>query len=324
MHKNLRKLLHVAEGHSEHVVVIFLDVRGFSTFAKIAESSDAAEFLTTTYTTILDRFFSDAEFVKLTGDGMLVLYAFDRQSLTEVVRRSVDLSLKLLDAFPTITTGDPMINFDVPTKLGLGLARGAATKISSGRTVLDYSGRPLNAAARLMDLARPEGVVLDAGFGFELLTASVKRRFERELVYLRSIAEGEPRHVYYLPDRTKIPDEAKRPLNVTLFTEKTQDRTLGALREMGEFLHPLTHEPADADDIVVHLEFPTVNPDGGQGSFQWSPTYKAKYAKREGRHWANVEYSPIVAAIEANKVTDADWPVKLTIEYSTRSAPSGG
>ncbi|HST32277.1 MAG TPA: adenylate/guanylate cyclase domain-containing protein [Solirubrobacteraceae bacterium] len=320
MPNNLRKLLHSAEGHSQRVVVIFLDVRGFSSFAKIAESSDAAEFLTSTYTRILDDYFPDAAFVKLTGDGMLVLYDYDRQTLTDAVQNAVTESLKLLSAFPTITEGDPMINFDVPTQLGIGLARGAATRISSGRTVLDYSGRPLNLAARLMDLARPAGVVIDDGFGFELLTDEFRSKFERDHVYIRSIAEGEPRPVYFLPEFTKIPEEARRPLNAKSFTEKPDTRKLSELLERGNFQHLLTHEPAKTDDLTLHLRYPATQPDGAQSPLYWTPSYPATYRKKEGRHYAMVNYNPIVAEMKSEGV-QLDWPVRITIEYAVRLAP---
>ena len=40
------------------MVVVFLDVRGFSSFAKLAESSEAALFLRSIYIKILDDVFS--------------------------------------------------------------------------------------------------------------------------------------------------------------------------------------------------------------------------------------------------------------------------
>jgi class 3 adenylate cyclase len=164
MHKDLRELLHSAEGRSRHVVVIFLDVRGFSSFAKIAESSDAAEFLRSVYTQILDDYFPEPEFFKLTGDGMLILYRYNRDTLTDVTNQAVETSLRLVKEFSTLCDTDPMVNFDVPGELGIGVARGAATALISGDKILDYSGRPLNLAARLMDLARPAGEYLTTGF----------------------------------------------------------------------------------------------------------------------------------------------------------------
>ena len=68
----------------------------------------------------------------------------------------------LVEAFGQITANDFMINFPVPQRLGVGVARGTATRLASGGQVLDYTGRCLNLAARLMDKARPYGVVFGA------------------------------------------------------------------------------------------------------------------------------------------------------------------
>jgi len=56
-----------------------------------------------------------------------------------------------------------MLNFETPRRSVLYRA-GPATKLVSQDRTLDYSGRPLNLAARLMDFARPSGVVLDGQF----------------------------------------------------------------------------------------------------------------------------------------------------------------
>lgn len=149
-----------AEGFSDLVVVVFLDVRGFSTFAGMAESGEAALFLRRVYLNIVDEYFPDSAFFKPTGDGLVIVRHFDRSNLGDEVTSAISTSLRLVEAFPHLTERDPMVNFEVPTSLGVGIARGAATRLASGDLTLDYSGRPLNLAARLMDLARPRGVVL--------------------------------------------------------------------------------------------------------------------------------------------------------------------
>ena len=79
MHRDLKKLLHAAHGESEFVVALFLDVHGFSSFTRMAESSEAAVFLRSVYITILDTYFPNADFFKLTGDGMLIITEHARE-----------------------------------------------------------------------------------------------------------------------------------------------------------------------------------------------------------------------------------------------------
>jgi hypothetical protein len=85
MHTTTRKLLPKARGVAGFGVALNLDVRGFSSFAKLAESSEAAMFLRCTYMRLLDNYFGEADFFKLTGDGMLVVYAYDQDSLTSIL-----------------------------------------------------------------------------------------------------------------------------------------------------------------------------------------------------------------------------------------------
>jgi class 3 adenylate cyclase len=176
MHRQLKDLLHRAKGESHLVIVVFLDVRGFS--AWMSESSEAALFLRSAYTRILDEYFPTAAFFKPTGDGLMIILDYDDDNLQDVVQGAVQASIRLVDEFPDITSGDPMVNFETPGELGIGIARGAATSLISEGKYLDYSGRPLNLAARLMDLARPSGVVFSANFGYELLDEAAAKAIQ--------------------------------------------------------------------------------------------------------------------------------------------------
>jgi class 3 adenylate cyclase len=155
MHRELRRLLHAATGRSEFVVALFLDVRGFSGFARLAESTETAAYLRSLYKRILDNHFQEAAFFKPTGDGLLIVLRYDEGILSETVNAAVRGALAVVANFPTICADDPMINFEVPKELGVGISRGAATALVSGRKTLDYSGRRLNLAARLRPSASP-------------------------------------------------------------------------------------------------------------------------------------------------------------------------
>jgi class 3 adenylate cyclase len=316
MHKDLRALLHDARGESQHAVIIFLDIRGFSSFAKIAESSDAAEFLKSAYIRILDDFMPDADFFKLTGDGMLAIFRFERDSLEEVVRHAVDVSIKLVEVFPDICQDDPMVNFPVPGELGVGLARGAVTCLRSGDKVLDYSGRPLNLASRLMDLARPKGVVFDESFGFALLTPAVQERFVQEMVYIKGIAEDAPLTAYVL-EGVEIPAYNRSPLNrFEQFREKPETYKLKDLDDRGgRYQYPLTHEPARTDQIDVHITWPSVQKNGTKHPKLWTnKTIRARHMFARGRHFAEIDYRAVVQEMRDQGVRGT-WTLGGLVEY---------
>jgi class 3 adenylate cyclase len=69
--------------------------------------------------------------------------------------------------------------------LGIGIAAGSASRLIAGDTTFDYTGRPLNVASRLMDIARPAGVVLEETLDFEALSDETQELFARDQVFLK-------------------------------------------------------------------------------------------------------------------------------------------
>jgi hypothetical protein len=299
------------------VLVVFLDVRGFSSFAGIAESTDTAEFLKSVYIRILDEYFPDAEFFKPTGDGLLILLGYQRETLTEVVRTAIDRSIQIVETFPAFCDGDEMINFDVPQKVGIGLARGSATSLSAGGKVLDYSGRPLNLASRLMDLARPAGIVFDEKFGFDLLEQDHRSRFRKDFAFIKGLAESIPMTVFCLDGYTEIPEYNKRPLDGFIrFPEPAQRLTFKSLEERGLFRHHLSREPARKDNIEVHIEYPKVTANGTKHpTITKIGTLPAEFGTAAGKSFATVDYTSKAAELKKMGVK-GNWVIRIVLEYS--------
>lgn len=262
LHRDLRNFLTDAEGESDQVVVVFLDVRGFSSFAGMAESSQAALFLRAMYIEVLDQYFPDAAFFKPTGDGLMIIRHIDRQTLGNVVNESIAKSLELVNEFPTITADDPMVNFRVPGDLGIGIARGAATRLSSGDHTLDYSGRPLNLAARLMDLARPMGVVVDgAALKGVDLSDDLAGEFHQESVYVKGIADSESIDVF-VSDAVRIKSHNKRPLVGVPYRQEVDSITFRDMSRLTNFVHSCEKEPIDPDAVRLEVIVPAVRENG--------------------------------------------------------------
>ncbi len=185
-----------AKGEPEFVIAAVLDIRGFSSFAKTVDSVQAAAYLRRVYTRMIDGYIPGSKFYKLTGDGLLVVFPCSEnvEHLAGTVLKSL---FRLVSDFPNLCRGDPLINFEVPRQLGVGLGRGAATRLVSNRTTLDYSGRPLNTAAKLTDLARPSGIVLDDSYGADLIPKEMRPLFTSAKVYLKGISDDGLTQVYY-------------------------------------------------------------------------------------------------------------------------------
>lgn len=211
-----RKLLDNVQGRSEFVIAVIIDVRGFSSFAMKVESVQTTAFLKRIYIEMIDRYFGNSSFVKPTGDGLLLAFPHDETNLKEVASYVVMSSLACLADFAKLCDGDDMINFNTPDKVGIGISRGAATNVVSHGSTIDYSGRPFNIASRLMDLARPSGIILDSKFGENLIPSNVKGKFSTADVYLRGITDDGLTKIYYSKDTTVIPSEKTKlpkPIN---------------------------------------------------------------------------------------------------------------
>ena len=107
---NLRRALANAQGRSEFVIAIFVDVRGFSKFSQQHESPDTAMFIKRFYLQLMDEYFSEARFYKPTGDGLLITFPYDDKTLSSVAEKLIDACMRCLIGFPNICEGDRMIN----------------------------------------------------------------------------------------------------------------------------------------------------------------------------------------------------------------------
>jgi class 3 adenylate cyclase len=241
--------LATAEHESQIVIAINVDIRGFSRFSLKVESVEASIFIKKFYAQLLERYFTDPVFFKPTGDGMLMIFPVDEEELEERTNGLIQQSLRLLEDFPRMFDEIPIINFPVPTGVGIGMARGAASRFVADGEILDYSGKVLNLASRLMDMARPSGLVLDASIGFQLLTEDLAGNFEQDDIYVKSVAERKPISVRFTHEMTEIPASAHIPIDKVTWHRITKEWTCAALLAAPEA------------PIIARLEPPTVQPD---------------------------------------------------------------
>jgi class 3 adenylate cyclase len=317
MHRDLKDLLPQARGVSHFVVAVFLDVRGFSSFAKKTESVEAAVFLRRMYLRILDEYFDEVSFFKPTGDGLMIILDYrDEEELVTAVRYAVKRSLDLVRDFPSITGNDPMVNFEVPTQLGVGIARGAATSLASGDKVLDYSGKPLNMAARLMDLARPRGVVFSADLGLELLNDEERDAFKADSVYVKGINDDTPLEVYYLDGETVIPEINRKPLaNRTPVIVRLPSQTFAKMKDRGSFFrHKIESTPSNKN-IKVYFRYPAKTAGGRQKKdVVHTLAGQGTHSETAGSDYVLVDYGTAVKKLESYGVKDT-WNVSVILEY---------
>lgn len=255
----LRFALLDAQGISEFVVVVFVDVRGFSKFSKSNESPDIAMFIKRFYLQLIDNFFNKANFFKPTGDGLLMTFTYNDKTLHATATYVIQEIMRCLNEFPSMLEGDPMINFSVPENIGFGVARGTACCLHSGPTIIDYSGHLLNLAARLTELARPSGIVIDAGFQKEIIPPDYRDRFGDASVFIRSIAESTPIPVFILADSVKLSKQALEPIESKRWMTHRRNFKVIELRKLGQFFRIELPFKADKHETIkVHFEHPAM------------------------------------------------------------------
>lgn len=229
MYRSFKKSLPNAEGRSEFVIAVNADIRGFSAFSTINESPNIAMFIKRFYLHMIDSYFSSARFMKPTGDGLLMTFPYSERDLMEVSATVISSCFRCLQEFPDFCKHDPMINFGVPDHIGFGIARGTACCLFAGNRILDYSGHLLNLCSRLMELARPGGIVIDGNYGAEVIPEALRESFKPQDVFLRSIAEEKAITVLALTGHVRIPDSYSRPIAVDVWS--SHDREI-AVRQL--------------------------------------------------------------------------------------------
>lgn len=257
MTKPFAEALVDAQGRSEFVIVVVADIRGFSAFSTINESPNIAMFIKRFYLKLINNYFKESNFVKPTGDGLLMTFPYSEQDLLEVSEKVVRACLTCLSDFPSLCDDDPMINFSVPQAIGFGIARGTACCLFSGDEILDYSGHLLNLASRLNDLARPSGIVIDGNYLLSVIPKAQREMFRQQKVYIRSIAEESPTDVLFLERYVRIPDLALTPIAQENWKTVVNTFTKGQLAKLDSFwFEPLPSMPISKDKIRVTIRTP--------------------------------------------------------------------
>jgi hypothetical protein len=270
------------------------------------------------YARLIDDFYSDASFYKPTGDGLLVIVPVVEAKLDVIASKLVADAMSIVHSFADLCIGDKIINFQTPHEIGIGIARGPASRLLSKGKTLDYSGRVLNLASRLMDLARPRGVVLDSGFGIDLLPPATQAEFTKSEVYLKGVSPNSPVSIYSWPNTIAISDSYRHPLGEAKWQTISRSTTRKVLEEgAGHFRVDLTTPPTKLADpeLTLSVEHPSPTPSGR----------KSKTTVRYFEHPASFVESAGIVSIRYSQAELAKrlshvavgWPIGLTLRYRT-------
>jgi class 3 adenylate cyclase len=316
VHRRFRKLLEGATGSSEHVIAVYVDIRGFSLFSQQVESVDTGSFIKKIYIKLIDEYFDGAKFFKSTGDGLLIIFPYVEASLETTANKVVATCLRLVDEFPRLCDGDPIINFATPSKIGIGIARGSACRLQNKGAILDYSGKTINSSAKLMDLARPLGVVFDQSFVGSILTAANSLHFKTENLYVRGVSEEVAIDISYTHTHTSILEANRHPLHKRKWAKNAVKKKLREITQQGPFFrHVLDKRPHNASDIKVVASYPAVR--GGRRLPNVLTHHEFTHFSFQDEHhqlFVRMNYAKLAGYLGEQGVKP-NWDIEITISY---------
>ena len=323
MHKEFLRLLKKATGRSEHVIAVNLDIRGFTSFCQSVAPLDIATYIKKVYLKIINGYFKNAKYYKPTGDGLILIIPFTEETLKEVTNSTINSCLDLLQRFSSLCKDEPMVNYPTPLEIGIGLTRGSACCLTSEDDsedkILDYSGRILNLASRLMDIARPSGIVFDDSFGISLLSEETKELFAEETGYVRGVAEENPLRIYYTKKHTLLPSSFKQPLKEPKWNIDTFNFSFGKLKRLSRKLRVLlSKKPLDESKITVAFSYVNPKIEGFTTTFDYSiDEAEVRYERKGDKFSVLVDIVTVVEFIGKDEIPE-DANIKIDIIYPVK------
>lgn len=317
MDGDFRKNLDSARGIAEFVIALNLDIRGFSSWSLTVDSAQTALYIKKVYAKLIDTYFAEANLVKPTGDGLFVVRAFEESQLKEVVSSTVEDAITIVKTFESLCDDDDMINFDVPEDVGIGIARGSACRLASDALTLDYSGRVLNLASRLMELARPRGVILDAMLGVDLLPDEIRDQFQDQTVYLKGVSPDVPIPVKYWPHEVEIDEAAKHPIGEKRWKHETMTTSRRELEasEGRAYRFPLDQQPIADHELMCTVEHDAVTPGGRKSQTRTSIfDFPVEIVETAGRVAARFDQGSLAERLKRNDVGPT-WEITVKVAY---------
>lgn len=247
-----------ADGRSEFVIAVVADIRNFSAFSKAHEAPDTAMFIKKFYAILLKNYFTDAVYAKPTGDGLLMIFKYSEKSLKQVSEHVIANCLKAVADFPSMLSNDQMLNYEIPNRVGFGVARGTATCLYAGKEIIDYSGQVLNLASRLNDMARPKGVVIDGAFMAGTIPEKLLPQFKKtENIFIRGIHEAIPTSIFSSAD-VAISDSATHPIVLENWEKIEKTMSYSAFKKLTSdtLSYKLPKESLSPNKIKATLTWP--------------------------------------------------------------------
>jgi class 3 adenylate cyclase/CheY-like chemotaxis protein len=149
------------KSHRREIVVVFLDLRGFTAFAETAEPEEVMDVLREYHAAMGQAVLEhEGTLERFTGDGMMIFFN-DPVPVPDPTERAIRMALAMRGAVAGLTARWRKLGFDLD--FGVGIAQGYATIGAigfEGRWDYGAIGTVTNLAARLCGEARPGQILV--------------------------------------------------------------------------------------------------------------------------------------------------------------------
>lgn len=321
MSSNWVELLKESRGRSEYIIAINIDIRGFTQFSLSVESIDLGQYIKSIYLDILSKYFTEAIYSKPMGDGLFIIYNYEESTVKETVNMIVEKCVDLERDFNSLLKDNPMISFETPAKIGIGITRGTTCCIHNNEIRIDYSGKVLNHSARLVEKARPSGIVCDYISFFNILNEKISILFEEDKVCLRGISEKEPIQILIQKDKVKITDYDRRPIGEKKWDVVNKVYTVGFIRAIEDkwFRILLEKKPLIKDEILVKIFYSTYldgeKVEGMREYKDYDITHSNIFLKERGpRYHVEIKFMDLIEDFDKRGIPDEE-EIRVDITY---------
>jgi adenylate cyclase len=156
----------VWEGELVRAIVLFSDVRGFTTMAEKLKPQETVRYLNRMFTELEEVIaFSGGEINKYIGDALMAFFPFPTEAPESFVKKSILAALRMQDSFHQIqATFDKNYSEAIHTGLGVGMASGdviIGNLGSARRMEFTLIGDTVNFASRLCALAEDGQILIN-------------------------------------------------------------------------------------------------------------------------------------------------------------------
>lgn len=172
-----------------HVIVLFADIRGFTRWSEGIEAFQYIDGFIGKFYKILDEHFPDTYLKKL-GDGAMIVKKIERDVTSDLVvgilAENLDKIKHVEDEFSELcNVFSELRGYRTELRLGWGLVRGVVKTLDDDG---DFIGANINKCARLCDIARPFGIVIEKD-DFPNLPQSSQYNFVKQIRKLEGIVD---------------------------------------------------------------------------------------------------------------------------------------